>query len=34
MSKNKEAVMMKGTLSNFHPSCGEEKTLQRNPIQI
>jgi hypothetical protein len=34
MIKNKEAVMMKGILSNSHPSCGEEKTLQQNPIKI
>jgi hypothetical protein len=34
MIKNKEAVIMKGTLSIFHPFCGEEKTLQLNPIKI
>jgi hypothetical protein len=34
MIKNMEAVMMKGTTSISHPSCGEEKTLQQSSIKI
>jgi hypothetical protein len=34
MIKNMDAVMMKGTTSISHPFCGEEKTLQLNPIKI